>query len=255
MPTSKKSECGMRPSMPSLSAISGMSSAFLALKKTMWRITASLQKIKSNSRWLRECQSVCCPQPAISSHRGPDSNRRAVDHLAQGEGGVDLGDVRHRRQPFLVNAVVILQVAGGNPQNVVILARNQMAGQHVGASLHRPLELRKRLFELPRKRDVHDHGDLVTERGIRQAGVVALDDPGLLQIVEAPGTGRLRQPYLFGQGRVGHAPVLLQRFKYGNIDPVQRHSSHFLSRYRNRLQENTNALPQGASLRKHLRGG
>ena len=43
-----------------------------------------------------------------------------VDDLAQREGRVDARHMRHRRQPFLVNALVVLQILGRDAQDVVV---------------------------------------------------------------------------------------------------------------------------------------
>src|SRR5262249_9025186 len=73
--------------------------------------------------------------------------RGAVDHLAQGEGRVDLGDVWHGRQPLLVDALVIREVLCRDAQYVVVFAGHQMAGQHVRAALDCCFELGECLLD------------------------------------------------------------------------------------------------------------
>src|SRR6185312_13975926 len=68
-----------------------------------------------------------------SAHLGRDADGGAVDHFAQREGRIDLGDMRHGGKPLLVDALVVLEVAGGDPEDIVVLARHQVAGEHVRA--------------------------------------------------------------------------------------------------------------------------
>ena len=86
--------------------------------------------------------------------------------------------MRHRRQPFLVDALVVGEVLGRDAQDIVVFARHQVAGQHVRTALYRRLEIRQRLLELARQRYVDDRRHLVAECGVGKPGVVAADDSG-----------------------------------------------------------------------------
>ena len=124
-----------------------------------------------------------------------------------------------------MDALIVDKVLGGDTQDVVVFARHQMAGKHVRTALDRRLEVRQRLLELTRQRYMHDRRRLMAERGVRQPRVIAADGSGFLQIVQAPGAGRLRQSNLLGKRRVGYPAILLQSLQNGDINPIERHFS------------------------------
>src|SRR5262245_36246563 len=99
-----------------------------------------------------------------------------------------------------------------------------MTGKHVRAAFDRRLEVRQRLFELSGQRNMDNRRHLMTEGGVRQARVIAADNTGFLESVEAARTGRLRQSDLFGERRVGNSAILLKSVQYRNIDPIEGHS-------------------------------
>jgi hypothetical protein len=58
--------------------------------------------------------------------------------------------------------------------------------------------------------DQYEGGDFEPQQALVDDGGVALDEAGLLELLDAPEAGRFRQPDVSGEFDVGHAPVGLK---------------------------------------------
>ena len=113
--------------------------------------------------------------------------------------GMNLGYAGQPCNQASVQAFKIFQITAYNPQNIIRLARHQMALQNFRHILHRRFKFFKRLFTLRAKahRNEKLHGKSQFVR--TQSCTIGKDKPFFLQRLQPPVTGGGRQAHLFPQ--------------------------------------------------------
>jgi hypothetical protein len=158
----------------------------------------------------------------------PHARTARVDDLAQREGAsrVDLRHMRQRRQPFLVDALVVLEVlgrrcagysrirptSGGRQHVVIVLARHQGQQRFTAASNS------VSVFSNWPESEMCTIAVILCRARLCES---ARDSPGprpIFENVEPARAGRLRQADLLGERGIGDPAVLLKCIQNGDID-------------------------------------
>ena len=112
---------------------------------------------------------------------------------------MDPRDAGHPRQMLLVDALEVRDVACDHLQMIVIAARHQVAGHHVGTTGDCRFECGEIFLALLFQRDGNDNRRDEAERRRFEIGPIAANDAGFLELTNATRAGGRRQADLFGE--------------------------------------------------------
>ncbi len=119
-------------------------------------------------------------------------------------------------------SLVLLHVVRDDAQAEIPLASQRAAVEHFRPVANCALELRERIAALAREPDVHVDHDVETERLAVEQGDSLADHAVLLELLDAPPAGRIRQPEFGRDVRRGQRAVALQLVQDA---PVRRYPS------------------------------
>jgi len=119
-----------------------------------------------------------------------------------------------------VDALEVGEVACHHGEQVVILARHEVAGDDGGRLDHRLLEGVEQVLTLALQTDVHDHGHAEIERVGVDLRLVALDHARLLEGADAARDGGRRKRNALGELNLAQARIFEQGGENGPIERV-----------------------------------
>ncbi|MGC4085343.1 MAG: hypothetical protein QM736_25280 [Vicinamibacterales bacterium] len=144
-----------------------------------------------------------------------------VLHFTQRETRLDTDHTVDACERFLQETFVGGDVGDDDAEQVVGVARHQIALEHFRPLHDRLLERIEPSTHLQIERDLDEHGDVATHRVRIQQGDVSLDDASPLERLHAPEAGRRREPDAVREIHVGDPRVLLDVAKQRVVDFVE----------------------------------
>src|SRR5947208_11164133 len=147
--------------------------------------------------------------------------RDRILHLAQRKARLDRGDAVEPCQLVLQERFVGGEIGGDDAQEIVAVARHQIAFQHLVPfrdRFRKPVEV---FLLLPRQLDRDEDADMEPQRFLVDGRDVARDDAALFQKLDPAVAGRHGQADLVGELLHGHAAVGLQQAENLAVDGVQ----------------------------------
>src|SRR5690625_3020295 len=121
---------------------------------------------------------------------------------------------------LFMDALEILHIARLHLNNVIIAAREQLAGYDIRAFPDRILESAQRILALTIKRDVDEHIHPVTERSRVDPRGIALQYAGVLQLLDPSRAGGRRQADTFRQRDLALARIADQLSEDTSINGI-----------------------------------
>ena len=168
---------------------------------------------------------------------------------------MDLSNAGKPRQFLSVYAREILGIRCHDFQEIIRFTRHQMTLQDVGNTHDLLLESIEHFIGLTGKRDFDENHRCPTQFSRIEQGDIVADEPGTLQTLNTPMTGRRREVHCFRQIGVRNAALALKDREYSGIrrvNVIQGANSMCVMRTWRKIIRN--AIGLASANAAHLRG-
>lgn len=170
-------------------------------------------------------------------------------HFPQCEARFEPRDPRQTRQLLLVNTLEVGEVPRQHGDEIVVLARHQVARYDVRRGHGRLLEGLQEILALTLERNLDEDRHLQPKSFSAEPGTIPLDETLLLQDFDASGNCRRRQRHDLGQLHLSSASVGDEGVQNGPIQRIKCHERSFQSKKRDIEQNIRVMIPYNNEIR------